>query len=119
MSQARREAFSRLDETCPKVKDAMRAAVKRALDGSLLTEEADHHAMAYALADAAFEEAVSEGTTPLRDALIECEEERLTAARERDDLTEEVATLKRRVEELEDEVKDAERRANEAEAQVS
>ncbi len=126
MSNARREAFSRLGETCGKVQAAMRFSVRQALDDGLLTEQADPEGMAWALADAAFDVAVQKGTTPLRDALIECEEERLTAARERDDLAEEVETLKRRIDELETEVTDAQgerdeanERADRAEAQIT
>ncbi len=118
-SQARTDAFYRLGETCPKVKTAMREALMGVLVGdSRLAGEVDSQAMAYELADTAMDAAVTYGTNPLRNALIECEEERLTTARERDDLTEEVDRLKRELESAERALDEANRRADAAEAQI-
>ncbi len=114
-SQARREAYSRLPESCPKVANQMARAIGEYLNGcGLLGDDTDVEALTKAIVDVAMDEVVIHGTTPLREALIECEMERLVVQDRVDDLEGDLSSarntivcLERDIDGLNDDLTDA------------
>jgi hypothetical protein len=114
---ARKEAFWRIGETCPKVREAITNAVDRVLS-SQLPEDADVAAIVGEVADIAFDAAVSKGTDPLRAALIDCEEERLTAVRAKEEAESERDDAKREAEDLREQIESLTAQLEEAQSRV-
>jgi hypothetical protein len=72
-SKASRAAYKRCPETCQKV----RAEISEALEKVLVASLGENYSCKFLaeLTDAAFDAALAHGTEPLRDALVDCEEE--------------------------------------------
>lgn len=75
-SKASKAAYKRCPETCQKV----RAEISEALEKVVAASFENYSSVFLAeLTDAAFDAALAHGTEPLRDALIDCEDELLEA----------------------------------------
>lgn len=74
-SKASKAAYKRHPETCQKVRAEIHEAIEKVVVASL----GENHSYKFLaeLTDAAFDAALAHGTEPLRDALIDCEDELL------------------------------------------
>lgn len=108
-SKASRAAYRRCSETCQKV----RAEISQAIERELEDNGIDLPSITISrLTDAAFDAALAYGTEPLRDALIDCEDELLeaqealsTAESDRDSYRQEAAHWEDKAYELEADVR--------------
>src|SRR4051812_8108924 len=92
---AKREAEYRCPATCSKVGQAIWTAIqRRLLRSDWLRDDVELSTVVDDLSEEAFSEAKAHGTEPLRAALIEAEDERLTAQRELRHVREEVDSLR-------------------------
>lgn len=73
-SKASRAAYKRCPETCQKVRAEISEALEKVVAASFENYSCEFLAE---LTDAAFDAALAHGTEPLRNALIDCEEELL------------------------------------------
>ena len=96
---ARRNAYSRIKETCP----AVEAAIEKAISGSSITDVLSGDAIS-SLSTLAFEAAREAGTEPLRAALINCENELYQVSEERDEAQAELKNAKQEIEELQERI---------------
>lgn len=108
-SKASKAAYKRCSETCQRV----RAEISEALEKVLVDQGFDFPTFVISrLTDAAFDAALAHGTEPLRDALIDCEDELLeaqealsTAESDRDSYRQEAAHWEDKAYELEADVR--------------
>lgn len=121
-SKASKAAYKRCSETCQKV----RAEISEAIEFQLEDNSIDLPAVVIArLTDAAFDAALKYGTQPLRDALIECEEELMEtqqnldiAESDRDSYQHDAKHLESRVDDLMSEVSSLESELDTARSEV-
>lgn len=112
--QAKINAFFRVSETCPAVERDIRNAIGSSrVDAELSSEDLN------TLATDAFDAARTAGTEPLREALIACEEELLTAKSERDDMETERDAAKSEADDLREQVSELAKKLEEAEAHAA
>ncbi len=118
---ADREAHHRCSETCGKVYDGISEAIRKVLARSdWLTEESsqDVDSITAILAQEAFDACKTKGTEPLREALIECEGERLEAEEKLSYAKDEIETLRGKAFDLIDERDELRHEVEELRAEV-
>lgn len=121
-SKASKAAYKRCPETCQKV----RAEISEALEKVLVDQGFDFPTFVISrLTDAAFDAALAHGAEPIRDALIDCEEELIevqealaTAEDDRDSYIREAASWESKSYDLEADVRALESELDTARSEV-
>ncbi len=121
----RREAFSRCPETCHNVQEAIEAAVRIQLARYMDEEPEVLEEAIENVTSAAFNAGKAVGAEKLRDALIECEEERMVAQDKLSDanstidrMTDEVASLEENLSEVRGDLRAAQSEISQLESQL-
>jgi len=122
-SKASKAAYKRCSETCQRV----RAEIHEAIENVVVASLGENHSCEFLaeLTDAAFDAALAHGTEPIRDALIDCEEELIeaqealaTAEDDRDSYIREAASWESKSYDLEADVRALESELDTARSEV-